>query len=184
MFIKTILLSLTINLLAMSSLTAIALNGMNDIVGVVLSNRDGMLSISDEDEPDFEVLCLVNETDAYDLLTGLPADPGSISEGAYVRVFGSDSRPVVWINCWEEGAAAFKATVSENIQYADLSCNFLTCDEKYRVTLSGDTVIYDPAVGFISPADIRPGQEMFVWLDMVTASCPAQAYPDQVVLIR
>jgi hypothetical protein len=184
MFIKTILLSVTINLLSMSSLTGIALNGMNEVVGVVLSNSGGVLSVSDEDKPELEVLCLISETDAYDLLTGLPADPASIGEGAYVRVFGTDSRPVVWINCWEEGAAAFKATVSENIQYEDLSCNFLTCDEKYRVTLSSDTVIYDPVIGFISPADIRPGQEMFVWLDMVTASCPAQAYPDQVVLIR
>jgi hypothetical protein len=181
---KAILLSLTVVLMAVGGLTAYAHNGMNDIVGVVLSNRDGVLSVYNEDEPDFEVSCLISETDAYDLLTGLPADPGSIGEGAYIRVFGSDSRPVVWINCWEEGAAAFKATVSENIQYADYSCNFLTCDEKYRVTLSGDTVIYDPALGFIGPSDIRPGQEMFVWLDMVTASCPAQAYPDQVVLIR
>jgi hypothetical protein len=181
---KALTFTLALVLSVMCGLTAWARGDMNDMVGVVISNRDGLLSVADQREPDLEWTCLVSEADVFDLLTGLPAEPEAMAEGSYIRVFEAGNRPVIWINCFEEGAAAFKATVSENIQYFDNACNFLTCDEKYRVTLTPETVIYDPDTGFIGPSDILPGQEMFVWLDMVTASCPAQAYPDQVVLIK
>ncbi len=165
------------------NLTAFAGDVMNEMIGLVVSNEDGELNVV-EDGTDLEWMCLTTEAEAYDLLTGLPVYAEDIEAGTYIRVFDEPRGPILWVNCWEDGAAAFKAMVSENIQYDEDTCYFLTGDEKYRVTLTPDTVIYDPDIGFIGPEDIRPGNEMFVWVDMVTASCPAQAYPDQVVIIK
>ncbi|MDR1664670.1 MAG: hypothetical protein LBR83_07110 [Clostridiales bacterium] len=124
----------------------------------------------------------------YDLLTGFPAGASGIREGMTVRLglSGPPSRDMaadeVWMNYGEEGAAAFLAVVSENIQYGEGYCTFTTYDGKYRVTLTADTRITDPEYNFYAPEDIRPGQALFVWVDMVTASSPAQAYPDKAVI--
>lgn len=167
-----------------------------EMMGVVAAVADECVLVvgeplSDEGWP--EVLLHVLDAPVYDLMTGCLVGPEEITEGAWVRVaYGyplTDTEPPladaseIWLHYGEDGSAAFKAMVSENIQYDEESCTFMTADGKYRVTLTPETQIIDINRGYADPADIRPGLSMFVWVDMVTASSPAQAYPDKVVLI-
>lgn len=140
-----------------------------------------------------EVIVNISGAPVYDLMTGYPADISHIAEGMLVRVaydhHSTETDPpladaaVVWLNYGVEGSAAFKATVSENILYSEDHCEFMTADGKYRITLTPETFIFNTDDGYIEPGDIAPGVSMFVWVDMVTASSPAQVYPDKVMLI-
>lgn len=166
--------------------------------GMVLAVQDDYLHILGEpltEDGLEEVIVKINHAPVYDLLTGHTVHAENIREGTYIRVAYTpattheDSPPTadaaaVWLHYGEEGAAAFKAVVSENIQYYDDRCTFMTADGKYRVTLTENTLIMDADDGFYEPFDIRPGIAMFIWVDMVTASCPAQAYPDKVMLME
>jgi len=122
----------------------------------------------------------------YDLRTGFPVDADYIQKGMSVRVaYGASKNALaVWLNCDDEDSAVFSVVVSDNIQYGHDSSVFLCSDGKYRVMLSPETVIIDPRHGELSPADILPGQEFFLWVDMITASSPSLVYPDKVVLIN
>lgn len=134
-----------------------------------------------------DILIHIGDAPIYDLTTGLPAPFSHIHVGMSIRVAyetHTNTALVAWLNCDEMDAAVFTVVVSDNIQYYQDSCVFLSADGKYRVTLSLDTVIIDPYYGEITPHDIEPGQEFFVWVDMITASAPSQVYPDKVVLIN
>ena len=137
-----------------------------------------------------DVVIYVGAAPIYDLLTGFPADIGAINEDMSVRAVYSVGgyEPfdalAVWLNWDYDDAAVFTVMVSGSISYGEDHCIFLCSDGKFRVTLAPDTVIIDPYYGFLSPGDVKPGQEFFIWVDMVTASTPALVYPDQVVLVR
>ena len=126
----------------------------------------------------------------YDLLTGLPISACCIKVGtdirvAYIRQPDMPAQAItVWLNPNHEDAAVFTTIVSENIQYGLDYCVFLSADGRYRITLTADTYILDPGYGLITTQDILPGQEFFVWVDMITASSPALVFPDKVVLIE
>ena len=125
----------------------------------------------------------------YDLITGFPAQLSDITKGMNIRLAYETSPNkestalVVWLNCDFDNSAVFTVVVSDNIHYGHENCTFLSQDGKYRVTVSDKTVIIDPYYGEISPHDIAPGQEFFVWVDTITASSPSLVYPDKVVLI-
>ena len=132
-----------------------------------------------------------SSADAFDLLTGCRIYASEVIQGdsvkieyAYTNMEWLDAVNV-WVNYGADGAAAFKAMVSGDMQFfGDGQCAFLTVDGKYRIMVGGDTEVFDPAVGRIEPAELRPGYEVFVWVDMVTASRPAQVYPEKIVVIR
>jgi len=90
---------------------------------------------------------------------------------------------VAWLNWNDENAAVFTVTVSENIVGDENDVIFLSADGKYRVALTPETIIYDPIHGLLSPREISHGTELFVWVDMITASSPALVFPDKVVVV-
>jgi hypothetical protein len=174
--------------MVINDLTVYARNDMywQEIQGVVVSNENGRLHIEGESLTggQNEAVVYISGATVYDLLTGYPVRSRDIREGTAAQMsFHGDYAFEVWLNCHEEYAAAFKAIASENIQYTADSCVFLTIDGKYRVYLTPDTYIIDPFAGAITPLDVFPGHEMFIWVDMVTASSPALAFPQKAVLI-
>lgn len=125
----------------------------------------------------------------YDLETGLSFNLSDVYVGMAVRAayISVNKEPfealAIWLNWDNNNAAVFSAMVSENIQNVDDSCVFLSSDGRYRITLSSETIIICPTNGNLSPFDIVPGHEFFVWVDMITASSPAKVFPDKVVLL-
>jgi len=136
-----------------------------------------------------DVTVQLGDAPVYDLLTGLPVYAGSIEAGMEVRVaylMQEEDYPqavAIWLSPSHEEAAVFSTVVSDNIYYGRDYTVFLSADGRYRITLTADTYIYIPGFGEISPEDIQPGQEFFVWVDMITASSPALVFPDKVVSI-
>ena len=135
-----------------------------------------------------DVIVNIQDAPIYDLLTGFPADIADIEPDMSIRIAytqaGSEAVAIaVWLNCDYEDSAVFTVVVSDNIQYGDDCAVFLSADGKYRVTLSRKTSIIDPYAGELSPRDIVPGMELFIWVDMITASSPSLVYPSKVVLI-
>jgi len=176
-------------------LTILTANGMyiseeiSETIGSVV-DIDG-ISLHVEGEPltaegHTDIIVNIGGAKIYDLQTGFPVDVGYIEKGMSVRIAYDTSKTAlaVWLNCVYEDSAVFSVVVSDNIQYGYDNCVFLCTDGKYRVTLSPETVIIDPHCGALSPADILPGQELFLWVDMITASSPSLVYPDKVVLIN
>jgi len=174
------------------NLTVAAYSGIyttvDEILGHVVDFGDGYvhivgesLTISGRDQ----VLVRVGDIPVYDLLTGYRAGVHDISEGTSIRAAYVAEEPfeamVVWLNWDYADAAVFSVTVSENIQYGDDYCIFLSADGRYRFALCSKTDVICPFYGQISPMDISPGQEFFVWVDMITASNPALVYPDKMV---
>ena len=135
------------------------------------------------------IVANIQNAPIYDLITGFPAcisdiEPSMSIRIAYIQEGGKAMAIAVWLNCDYEDSAAFTVVVSDNIQYANGSAVFLSADGKYRVTLCHKTSIIDPYMGeLLTPHDIVPGMEFFIWVDMITASSPSQVYPSKVVLI-
>ena len=165
---------------------------VEETIGIIQDYSQGYLSIMGEpltagglDAAKIEL----GDALIYCLLTGLPVTVSDIENGIWARVAyvqppnGLPQAITVWLHPNHEDAAVFTVTVSGNIQYGYDYCVFLSADNKYRVTLTSDTVIYDPVYGAIDPIDVEPGQQFFVWVDMITASSPALVFPDKVVLI-
>jgi len=165
---------------------------IDETIGIVEEHDDGFLYILGEaltyDGLDYVIL-QVGDAPIFDLLTGLPVYAGSIEAGidvrvAYLRAEDGHSQAVaIWLHPGHEDAAVFSTIVSDNIYYGPDYTVFLSADERYRITLTVDTYIYIPGHGEITPRDIQPGQEFFVWVDMITASSPALVFPDKVVSI-
>ena len=136
-----------------------------------------------------DVIAQIGDALVYDLLTGLPVPVGSIKAGMEVRIAylqQPDAVPqaiTIWLHPSHEDAAVFSTVVSDNIYYGPDYTVFLSTDGRYRVTLTDETYIFVPGFGPIAPEDIEPGQEFFVWVDMITASSPALVFPDKVVHI-
>jgi hypothetical protein len=172
-------------------LTVFAVDDMylQEVLGHVVSNQDGYVQIVGESLTIPGMMgtftLYAGEASLYDLLNGYPAHVDALPEGATVRaVYTPDYYAhTVWFNLGAEGSAAFKAMVSDNIYYGEEGCVFLTDDGKYRVTVSPETRVIDPYYGQMAAHDIRPGYEMFIWVDMVTASFPAQVFPEKVVFV-
>ena len=160
-----------------------------ETVGRVLSAESGQLHVVGENflsgAPSDIVVDAVNAR-VYDLLTGFPTDVSRITAGQSARVAynAHGAAQTVWLHYGEDYAAVFSVVVSENIWRDGDTCVFLCSEGKYRVTLSQETVIIDPYLGDMSPQDIAPGQEFFVWVDMITASSPSHVYPEKVVLMN
>jgi len=133
-----------------------------------------------------DIVVDISRARIYDLLTGFPVYISFIQEGMNVRIAYdmSKSALAVWLNCDYENSAVFSVAVSDNIKYGQGHCVFLCSEGKYRITLTPETVIIDPHHGYLSPLDVFPGQELFLWVDMITASSPSLVYPDKVVLIN
>lgn len=188
---KPILFVLILAGICLNGLTAYADNGMylQEIYGYVTDRQYDCIQIEGEwlTQPGIAGQVTLDTSMAlvYDLLTGFPVHTDMIDEGMTVRAsygYGGYA-DTIWLNCDDPRAAAFKATVSENIYYSRNESVFLTHDGKYRITLSPHTLVIDPYVGLIGADEIEPGQQMFIWAEMVTASCPAQVYPEKVVII-
>jgi hypothetical protein len=133
----------------------------------------------------------VKDAPVYDLITGLSVPLSEVKAGLSARVaYIVDDKPlpypaiVLWLNCNHDDAAVFTAMVSENIRYEEDYCVFLTTDGKYRIAFPNDMLIYDPVYGEMTPDDVAPGQEFFIWVDSITASCPALVFPDKAVLVK
>ena len=166
---------------------------IHETIGIIEDFAAGHLHISGEaltigglDD----VIIELGDAPIYDLLTGLPITVYGIESGlearaAYLRQpCGRHQAVAVWLNPGHEDSAVFTTIVSENIQYGPDYCVFLSADGRYRITLTADTYILCPDYGPITAMDIVPGQEFFVWVDMITASSPALVFPDKVVLIE
>jgi len=175
------------------TVTAHSITLEGETIGYVI-NRDGdYIHIVGDllSEVGFEdVIIDVNGSFIYDLLTGFPISSQDIHIGTSIRAIYriSQEEPfdalTVWLNWDSPDSAVFSAEVSLNIQYGNNSCAFLSADGKYLVMLSEDTIVVCPFRGEISPLDITFGQELFIWVDMITASTPAIVYPDMVVLME
>ena len=163
---------------------------IQEIIGVIEAVQNGTLQIYGEcliTEQLQTVNMYIGDAPVYDLKTGFPSCVSQISTGMSVRAafMPPDAASVIiWLNALEPDTAVFSITVSDNIQYGSDYCVFLSDDGKYRITLTAETHIFDPLQGQLAPWEIRPDQEFFVWVDMITAGYPAQVYPSQVVLIR
>ena len=137
-----------------------------------------------------DVIVNINNAPVYDLLTGFRVGANTIREGMSARAsyITGWNEPydalAVWLNWDSNAAAVFSVAVSGNIHYGEDSCVFISNNGKYRVTISPETVIICPQYGRLTHMDILPGQEFFVWVDMITASNPAEVYPDKIVLIE
>jgi len=137
-----------------------------------------------------DVIINIKGSYIYDLLTGFPISSQDICIGSSIRVIYriNHEEPydalTVWLNWDSPDSAVFSVEVSLNIQYGNDSCAFLSADGKYLVMLCEDTIVICPFRGQISPLDIGFGQELFIWVDMITASTPALVYPDIVVLME
>jgi len=165
---------------------------IDETIGIIDDLVSGFLHISGEALTCCgldDAIIQIGDAPIYDLLTGLPVHASSIKIGMEVRVAyfqQADEHSqalAIWLNPGHKDAAVFSTIVSENIYYGPDYTVFLSADGRYRITLTLDTFIYDPDFGQIAPEDIIPGQEFFVWVDMITASSPAQVYPDKVVSI-
>lgn len=166
---------------------------IGETIGYVVEFDGEFLHIVGEPVRDLglsDVIVRVGNVPIYDLLTGFPVDSDEIFEDVSIRMVYSlyEGEPLdaltIWLNWDFDDAAVFTVVVSGSIQYGEDFCIFLSADEKYRVTLTPDTVIIDPYYGRLSLADVEPGQEFFLWVDMITASAPALVYPDKAVLVR
>ena len=165
---------------------------IDETIGIIESCSGDFLKISGEaltcgglDD----IIIQIGEAPIYDLITGLPVTVRSLKTGmevriAYLRQAGGYPQAIaIWLNPDHPDAAVFSTTVSDNIYYGPDYTVFLSADGRYRITLMADTLIFVPEYGEIYPEDIVPGQEFFVWVDMITASSPALVYPDKVVSI-
>ena len=193
---KTRLFAIVVALAILTSLTAKAANvnfeQVDETIGVILDYDNGYLQIhGDPLTPGgfFEATIDIGDAPIYNLLTGLPASVNSLVPGTQVRTAyfsHPDAAPqavAIWLHPNHKNAAAFTITVSDNIQYGHGYCNFLSTDGRYRIILTDDTYILDPTYGPQAPEYIEPGQTMFVWVDVLTASSPALVYPEKVVTI-
>ena len=134
------------------------------------------------------VLVRVGNAPVYDLRTGFRRDAADIRLHTDIRAaFAYGNEPadavVLWLNWSAADAAVFTVRVSENINFTQDGAVFLSADGKYRLVLSADTVILCPFGDYLTPRDILPGMEFFVWVDVLTASTPAMVYPEKVVLV-
>ena len=197
-FVLTLTLALTLNLTVKAANDTVVSyeNGdaqIDETIGIIESIDGDFLHISGEaltygglDE----VVVQVGDAPVYDLLTGLPVRLNAVKAGMEARVVymqqGAAHPPqamVIWLHPSHEDAAVFSAVVSDSIYYGPDYTVFLSADGRYRITLTQDTYILVPGHGPIAPEDIEPGQEFFVWVDMITASSPALVFPDKVVYI-
>ncbi|MCL2604392.1 MAG: hypothetical protein FWD90_07930 [Defluviitaleaceae bacterium] len=133
----------------------------------------------------------VKNAPVYDLITGQRVSYTEARRGMSARAaYAVDTLPppypavVLWLNACHNDAAVFTAVVSENIRWEAGHCVFLTADGRYRVTLSSETPVYGPRYERMAVGEIMPGQEFFIWVDSITASCPALVYPDKAVLVE
>jgi len=140
-----------------------------------------------------EVFIDISAAPVYDLLTGGQVSIHNMQQGMSIRAayetnpMASHLDPlaavVLWLNWDSPHAAVFTAEVSGNVQHYPGHTVFLSKDGKYRITATDETYISCPHQGRLTPADIRAGQEFFVWVDMITASSPANVYPDKLVRV-
>ena len=167
-------------------------DNVGETIGFVMELSGDVLHVVGEplNERGFSsVLVCVYDAPVYDLRTGFLVGAHAITEDSDVRVaydlWGDEphSAVVVWLNWSCVDAAAFTVIVGENIVSGEDAAIFLCANEKYRVAVTAETTIYDPRRGHLSPADIVPGMEFFVWTDMITASSPALVYPEKIVVV-
>ncbi|MCL1884175.1 MAG: hypothetical protein FWF81_10560 [Defluviitaleaceae bacterium] len=136
-----------------------------------------------------DVFVKIGSAPIYDLLTGFRVYAEDILNDMDIRMAYRVQKTepfhamVVWLNWDDDDAAVFTVTVSDNINNNADGVAFLCANSRYRVELTHDTLIIDPLYGEISPKDIFAGMELFIWVDMITASTPALVYPNKVVVV-
>jgi hypothetical protein len=192
------IISAIVLIFSFSSLTVFAYDdtvfesNVGETIGYVLSIRGDIVQVLGEPlaaDGFSNVLVNIENAPVYDLRTGFRVLAQNIREEMDIRVAYHirESEPfpavVAWLNWNDEDAAVFTVTVSENIVSDEDDVIFLSADKKYRVALTPQTIIYDPFHGLLSPQEISHGTELFVWVDMITASAPALVYPDKVVVV-
>ena len=165
---------------------------IEETIGIINNRGGDFLKISGEALTSGgldDVIVQIGDAPVYDLVTGLPVTVNSLKVGmevraAYIRQAGRYPQAVaIWLRPGHRDAAVFSTTVSDNIYYGPDYTVFLSACGRYRITLTIDTFIFVPGYGEIYPEDIEPGQEFFVWVDMITASSPALVFPKKVVSI-
>ena len=165
---------------------------IDETIGIIIGLDGDFLYISGDAltiEGYDEAILQLGDAPIYDLITGLSVSVSCIIPGMEARVAYYDTKDfpqalTIWLHPNHENAAVFTATVSDNIQYGLGYTVFLSADGRYRITITDDTFIYGPLCGTLNPEDIEPGQDLFVWVDMITASSPALVYPEKIVLIH
>ena len=191
-FLSTLIFVLVLAFISPSTVVEAA-EHIHEIMGVIIQKDGEQLHIVGESLTGHcgEVIVSIGNAPIYNLLTGRLEQAHAISGNISVRaayIPRQESHPheaiTVWLHALEDEAAVFSTVVSENIQYGVDHCVFLSTDGKYRITLNLDTLITDPNAGLLHPNEVYPGQEFFIWVDMITASNPALVYPYQVVLIQ
>jgi len=166
-------------------------DNVNETIGSVVSLEGDKIGVVGEAITDgglTEVVVRVGGAPIFDLRTGLPITlqdivPEMGVRAAYEKSEGVANAVAIWVNWDFDDAAVFTVLASENIHYGADGVVFLSADGKYRVVLNQETQILDYNHNPLTPADIAPGMEFFVWVDILTASCPALVYPDKVVQI-
>ena len=129
----------------------------------------------------------------YDLRTGLRVAPAHVAQlpvGTTARIayMPGPQEPlhgvVLWLHGCHPQAAVFSAVASEDMYREADYCTFLSVCGKFRIVLDETTDLYDPARGALCPTGLLPGQELFIWVDSITASTPALVYPHRAVVVR
>jgi hypothetical protein len=193
---KIILLTLCAVICAAFSGLTVSGNGDNvaEIIGYVTNVNGDVVHVLGEDFSEgwiSRAAIKIGGAPVYDLITGFRVPAEYIEKDMDIRAVyrvshnaEPSSAVVVWMNWDEDDAAVFTVVVSENINNGTEGIVFLSADGKYRVALTPETIILDPYNGFLSPEDVTPGTEFFIWVDMITASNPASVYPDKVVVVH
>jgi hypothetical protein len=172
---------------------------IGETIGYVVDINGDLIHIVGEpleDDGFIGALVRLGNAPVYDLRTGFRVFPETIKKDMDIRLAyhippganAGHSEPfaavVAWLNWNEDDAAVFTVEVSENINNGEEGLAFLSSDGKYRVVITPETIITDPQNKNLTPADIHPGMEFFVWVDILTASSPALIYPHKVVVVR
>jgi len=167
---------------------------VDETQGVIKQIMGNLIRVAGEGltaEAPAQVWVDITTAQVYDLKTGFSINPAKVQAEMSARVAyivcGTNApyqAIMLWLHANEDDAAVFTARVSQNIQYSAGYCTFMCADGKYRITLTDNTCISDPWVGALDVSEIVPGQEFFIWVDSITASCPALVYPEKVVRVR
>ncbi|MBS6545884.1 MAG: hypothetical protein KH319_00720 [Butyricicoccus pullicaecorum] len=140
------------------------------------------------------VLRLRADTILFDSGAGVQADWGTLKEGDSIYAFHSPvmthslppqtTAEAILTNIPQDAGAAMLHTVKEVEQTADGGLRILADQGDLIISVGKDAVISPlDTKNKVSLADVKVGDRIFAWYDMVLESYPGQTHTDKLVLI-
>ena len=160
-------------------------------MGEVTEVTDGMIVVKSEETE--IALKADEETIVIDQVTGFPADFTAIAEG---DIISAQYGPVMTMSLPAQTVADMIVVNADQGSLANLiSVDSVTVNEDGTVTILDETKQIELTISKdaeVSPyktrniltlADIKAGDKLVAWYDVITMSLPAQAYTEKVVVI-